>query len=136
MLPTPLAGNPDAPPLPTAVNVALAKAAGRTSLTVAPTPALGPLLATTMTYVVDPPCAMATTPSVLVIDKSAVAVNVSVSVALLLPGLVSMTPAGGATVAVLTRLPVALALMLATTVYVMVLPDGMLTVSLMFPAPA
>src|SRR4029078_7540337 len=79
---------------------------------------------------------MATTPSVLVIDKSAVAVNVSVSVALLLPGLVSITPAGGSTVPVLTRWPVALALMLATTVSVMVLPDGMLTVSLMFPAPA
>ena len=32
MLPTPLAVNPDAPPLPTAVNVALAKAAGRTNM--------------------------------------------------------------------------------------------------------
>src|SRR4249919_959034 len=78
---------------------------------------------------------MATTPSVLVIDRSAVAANVLVSVALLLAGFVSVTPAGGVNVAVFTRLPVAPALMLATTVYVMVLPDGMLTVSLMLPAP-
>ena len=46
-------------------------------------------------------------PSVLVIDRSAAASGVSVSVAELLPGVGSVTPAGTLTVAVLTRLPVA-----------------------------
>ena len=48
MLPLPLAVNPDAPPLPTAVNVSLAIAAGKLSLTTAPVTALGPLLVATM----------------------------------------------------------------------------------------
>ena len=47
MLPVPLALNPDAPPLATAVNVSLAIAAGKMSLTVAPVTSLGPLLTTT-----------------------------------------------------------------------------------------
>ncbi len=47
MLPPPLAVNPDAPPAPTAVNVALWTAAGMTSATVAPSTLLGPLLLTT-----------------------------------------------------------------------------------------
>ena len=48
MLPLPLAVKPEAPPLPTALKLALAIAAGRMSLTVAPTTSLGPLLATTI----------------------------------------------------------------------------------------
>lgn len=55
-------------------------------------------------------------PSVLVIDRSAVDVNVSVSVAELLPGVGSVAPAGTATFAVLERLPVAPALMAAVKV--------------------
>ncbi len=75
------------------------------------------------------------TPSVLVIARSACAVSVSVSVALLLPGLVSVTPAGGVTVAVFDSVPLALPLMVAASVYVIVLPAGRLTVSLMLPLP-
>src|SRR5437762_2075816 len=115
MLPVPLAVNPDAPPLPTAVNVSLVIAAGRVSLTVAPVTALGPLLATTMVYVVDVPGTALDTPSVLVMLRSAIVSTVSVSVALLLPGVGSVAPAGTVTVAVLTRLPPALAAMLAGT---------------------
>ena len=47
------------------------------------------------------------TPSVLVIDRSAWGVNTSLSVALLFAGLGSVTPAGGLTVAVFVRVPVA-----------------------------
>src|SRR5258706_533398 len=62
-------------------------------------------------------------------------VMVSVSVALLLPGVGSVTPAGALTVAVFATLPVAPAPMLAMTVYVIVLPTGRLTVSLILPLP-
>ena len=47
------------------------------------------------------------TPSVLVMDRSDWGVRVSVSLALLLAGLGSVTPAGGVTVAVLLSIPVA-----------------------------
>ena len=49
------------------------------------------------------------TPSVLVIDRSALAPSVSVSVAELLPGVGSVTPAGAVTVAVFDSVPVAAA---------------------------
>ena len=49
------------------------------------------------------------TPSVLVIDRSALAASVSLSVAELLPGVGSVTPPGAVTVAVLLKLPVAAA---------------------------
>src|SRR2546429_2813269 len=62
-------------------------------------------------------------------------VMVSVSLALLFAMLGSVTPPGGITVAVLTRLPVALGEIVARTVYVSVAPTGRLTVSLMFPDP-
>ena len=114
-MPVPLALNPDAPPLPTALNVSVVIAAGRLSLTVAPVTSLGPLLATTMVYVVDVPGTTFEALSVLVMLKSAVTATVSVSVAMLLPGVGSVTPAGTVTVAVLTRLPVAPAAMLAGT---------------------
>lgn len=54
-------------------------------------------------------------PSVLVIDRSAVLMSVSVSDALLLPGVESVTPTGGATVAVLVSVPVAPAPMVAVS---------------------
>ena len=76
------------------------------------------------------------TPSVLVIDKLARGVRVSVSVALLFAGFVSVTPAGAATVAVLDKLPVAVGKMVPVTVKVTEPPAGRFTVSLMFPEPA
>src|SRR5436309_2677588 len=57
----------------------------------------------------------------------------SVSVALLLLPSVSARPFGGVTVVVLTNVPVAVALMVATIVYVIVLLTGINTVSLMLP---
>src|SRR6266568_119729 len=84
MLPLPLAVNPEAPPLPTAVNVSLLIPVGTMSVTVAPVTPLGPLLLTTMVYVVDPPGVAPATPSLLVIARSATPVIVSVSVGLLL----------------------------------------------------
>ena len=56
------------------------------------------------------------TPSVLVIARSACAARLSVSVAELLPGVGSVTPAGAPTVAVLLSEPVAAAEMLQEAV--------------------
>ena len=58
------------------------------------------------------------TPSVLVTDRSALGVSVSVSVAVLSAGSGSVTPAGGVTVAVLVRLPVAAGSMVPVRVMV------------------
>src|SRR5207253_1670807 len=81
-----LAVKPEAPPLPTAVKVSLPTLAGRMSLTVAPVTLLGPLLLTTIVYIVEVPGVTVATPSVLVIERSATRLTVSLSVALLLPG--------------------------------------------------
>jgi hypothetical protein len=75
------------------------------------------------------------TPSVLVIDRSAVGLNVSVSVAELLAGVGSVTPAGAAIAAVLMRLPVAVAEMVAVRVNVAEAPTGRSTVVAMLPLP-
>ena len=56
------------------------------------------------------------TPSVFVIERSAVGLRVSVSVAVLLPGVGSVMPPGAVTVAVLARVPVAVAETVAFTV--------------------
>ena len=56
------------------------------------------------------------TPSVFVIDRSAVGLRVSVSVAELLPGVGSVTPPGAVTVAVFASVPVAVAESVAVTV--------------------
>src|SRR5204863_9961868 len=66
---------------------------------------------------------------------SALGLSVSVSVALLLPGVGSVAPLGTATVAVLTSVPVAAAERVAVSVYVTLAPTGRLTVSAMLPAP-
>src|SRR5215831_10890054 len=100
------------------LTVSLRIAAGMRSETLAPVTLLGPLLVTTMVYVVEPPGVAVVTPSVLVIDRSATSVMVSVSVALLLPGVGSLTPAGAAMLAVLAIEPVALADTVAFTVKV------------------
>ena len=84
---------------------------------------------------IDVPGTFDATPSVLVIDRSTVGVNVSVSVASLLAGVASVTPDGGTTVAVLTRVPVAEALTVAVTVNVTDAPTGRLTEALMLPEP-
>src|SRR5438309_2239748 len=75
-------------------------------------------------------------PSSLVIWRSAWGVRLSVSVALLLIVLVSVTPFAAVTVAVLDREPVAEDSTVAWTTYVMLLPAGRSTLlSLMFPEP-
>src|SRR5439155_17788805 len=135
MLPLPLAVKPEAPPLPTAVKVSLPTLAGRMSLTVAPVTLLGPLLLTTIVYVVEVPGVTVTTPSVLVIERSATRLTVSLSVALLLPGVRSVTPTGAAMVAVLAMEPVALPATVALTVNVAVPPLSKFTLAEMLPLP-
>ena len=73
------------------------------------------------------------TPSVLVIARSAARVTVSTSVALLLPGVGSVTPAGAVIVATLVMLPVAPLWTLALTVKVTEPPAG--KVGTKMPAP-
>src|SRR5229473_3294657 len=117
------------------VQVALLMPAGSVSVTVAPVTASGPPFVTVMVYVTVPPGTAVVAPSVLVMLRSACGVSVSVSVAVLLPGVGSVVPAGAVTLAVLLRLPVAEAEMLAVTVNVAVPPFARLTVVLMLPVP-
>jgi hypothetical protein len=133
MLPAPDAGHVP-PPAPAHVQVAV-KDAGNVSATVAPVTLLGPALLAVIAYVTLPPGVAVVTPSVFVIARSAFPTSVSVSVALLLLGVRSVTPPGTATVAVLDRVPVADALIVALTVYVTLPPAGRLTVLLMLPFP-
>ena len=83
-------------------------------LTVAPL--LGPALFTVMVYVMFCPAETGSGVSVFVIERSAWGARVSVSVALLLAGLGSVTPTGAVTDAVLVKVPVALGLIVAATV--------------------
>src|SRR5215510_7715660 len=94
------------PPAPTQVQVQVSDA-GKVSATVEPVASLGPALLAVMVYVVEPPAVAVVTPSVLVIERSDEAASVSLSVAELLPGVGSVTPAGAATVAVLESVPLA-----------------------------
>src|SRR3954463_10123946 len=103
------------PPAPTHVHVQVSDA-GKVSATVAPAALLGPAFEAVMVYVTEPPAVAVVTPSVLVIERSAEAPRVSLSVALLLPGVGSVTPAGAVTVAVLLRVPVAAAEMVQLAV--------------------
>src|SRR5258705_529577 len=95
----------DAPPVATQVQEAEATCGNAViaSVTVAPVTSEGPALATASVYVTGDPGVYVVAPSVLVIDRSAALVPVSVSVALSAPGPGSDVPEGGATVAVLTR---------------------------------
>src|SRR5437660_836958 len=68
-------------------------------------------------------------------DRSALGAAVSVSVAELFAGLVSVVPTGTATAAVLARLPVALDATFAIIVKVAVPPFNRLTVVLILPLP-
>jgi hypothetical protein len=65
---------------------------------------------------VEPPGVAVVTPSVLVIERSADAARVSLSVAELLAGFGSVTPPGAATVAVLLKIPLADAAMVQLAV--------------------
>ena len=69
------------------------------------------------------------------IDRSAVGVNVSVSVAVLFAGVGSVDPPGNATVAVLVNEPVALAAIVPVTVNVAVPLGNMVTEALIEPEP-
>src|SRR4029077_4311989 len=114
MLPLPLAVKL-VPVVPVAVQVAPVKLAGNVSVTVAPTASDGPLFETMTVYCRPEPAA--TEPvegvtelppllSVLVTERSALWVIVSLSVALLLPGVGSVVPPGAVAVAVFERVPV------------------------------
>ncbi len=81
------------------------------------------------------PGTLVVTPSVLVIDRSAVGVSVSVSVAELLPGVGSTVPPGRATVAVFDSVPVAPAVMVPVTVNVAVPLGRRVTEELIEPDP-
>ena len=75
------------------------------------------------------------TPSVFVMLKSAVMFAASVSVALLFPGVGSVTVAGGVTVAVFTKFPVAVDSTVPVIVKVALPPDARLIAVAMFPLP-
>ena len=100
---------------------------GALSIIEAPTTSLGPLLVAVTVYVVPTPGVYVGVPSVLVILKSACGLGVSVSDALLLPGVGSVVPTGTATVAVLTKLPVTFDCIFKVMVYVAVPPTGRFT---------
>src|SRR4029079_1869468 len=122
------------PPAPTQVQVQV-RDAGKVSATVAPVALLGPALAAVIVEGVEAPAVTVVTPSVLVIDRSALTPIVSLSVAELLPGVGSVAPAGAAGVAVFDSVPVAAALIVQLAVKVTLPPDGRFTVWLMFPEP-
>jgi hypothetical protein len=104
MFPEPLAVH--VPPLRPAQAHVQVSDAGNASVTVAPMASLGPALLATIVYVSDPPGVAEVAPSVFVIERSASAVNVSVSVAELLDVFGSLNAAPGI-IAVLTSEPVA-----------------------------
>jgi hypothetical protein len=92
----------------------------------------GPLFVTVIVYVTFVPGMMLAGP-VFVISRSATGVSVLLSPLFALLG--SDVPTGGVTVAVLTRLPVALAITVPVAVKVIVPPLATLTVALMSPVP-
>jgi hypothetical protein len=124
-----------APAVAAHVHVPDVAPAGRASATGALTAVDGPPLPTTTVYVVLWPGIIVVTPSVLVIDRSAVGFSVSVSVAELLPAVGSVTPAGAEIDAVLERLPVAVGDTVAKMVNVALAPTGRSTVVPMLPLP-
>ena len=115
MLPLPAAVHVP-PPAATHVQVTPVSVAGKVSATVAPVTADGPTFRAVIVYVTLLPGTTVVTPSVFVIERSAVGLRVSVSVAVLFPGVGSVTPPGAATVAVFASVPVAVAETVAETV--------------------
>jgi len=118
------------------VQVGAVTVAGIVSATVAAVTADGPEFVATMVYVTGVPGTSDVAPSVLVIDKSAVGTSVSVSVAVLLPGVGSVVPPGRATLAVFANDPVAPAEIVPVSVNVAVPLDSNVTVALIDPEPA
>ena len=117
------------------VHVVPDKIAGTVSVTVAPVTVDGPALEATIVYVTDVPGTSPAAPSVLVIDRSAVGFNVSVSVAALFAAVGSVTPAATAAVAVFASVPVGVEAMVAVRVKVAVPLGSRSTVVLMLPEP-
>ena len=106
--PLPLVAAQLAPGDGTHVHVAAVSSTTAGSETVAPTASDGPSLVTTIVYVnVSFGCALVC-PSALVTTRSTTGVTASLSVAVLLPGVGSVTAASGVTVAVFASVPVAL----------------------------
>ncbi len=134
MLPLPDAGH-TALPAAEHVHVAPVNAAGKVSVKLEAGAAEGPALDATIVYVAEVPGTSLVTPSVLVTERSARGVRVSVSVAELLAPVGSLPPTGAATVAVLTSEPVAMAETVADTVNVAVPPIARFTLALMLPLP-
>src|SRR5690242_14062742 len=128
MSPPPLAWATLEPTEATAVQLTEVMADGNRSVTCWSTAVLGPALVTTIVYVVLPPGVTDSTPLVLVMDRSDWGVSVSVSLAVSLSGLGSVTPAGGATVAMLVRSPVAEGLIWTVKLKVTVALTGRSTV--------
>lgn len=135
ILPLPLACPQLDPAEAAQVHVALVSVAGRMSETVAPNAALGPALLTTMVYVVWVPGTEDVALLVLVIARSDVALIVSVSVSLLLAVFGSGIFAGGVTVTVLLKLPVASLRTVPFSLKVAVALGNKFTVVLMLPVP-
>src|SRR5690242_16941651 len=117
-----------APPAAAHVQVPVVPVGSR-SLTSVPGASEGPAFAATIVYVVEVPGTAVETPSVFVTETLVCGVRVSVSVAELLPDVVSLA---WLTVAVLTRLPVAELGIDTTSVYVTEPPAGMLSLSEIF----
>src|SRR5437660_5009030 len=113
---------PDTLVWPLPLQVSLVAPAGSGSLTATLVAVLGPLLLTTMVYVVLVPGTTAALPSSFVIETSTCGVSVSVSVAVLLAAVVSVTPAGGASVTLLAIEPVAAGSIVPLTVMMMLWP--------------
>ena len=107
--------------------------AGTTSSTGALAIVDGPLLVTTIEYWIDVPAMSVTLPSVLVIDRSAFGLMVVDADAVLFDGSGSLEPAGAATAAVLTIVPVALGATVAVTLNVTLPPTTRSTVAAMLP---
>ena len=105
-----------APPVATHDHDAPPNEAGRVSVIVAPVTLDGPLLVATIVYVTVEPGVACVALSVLVIARSAWRPIASLSVALLLVAVGSVTPVGAVIVAVLASDPVAPAAMVAVSV--------------------
>ena len=134
MLPVPDAWQ-EPEPVTVQAQVAPLSDAGRRSATVAPTTSDGPRFDTEIVYVTAVPGVAVAEKSVLVIARSATGFRVSVSVAELLPGTVSMTPAGTVAEAVLADVPTADAATVAVTSNVAVPPASRSTDVLMLADP-
>jgi hypothetical protein len=105
------------------------------SVTLTPVAFEGPLLTTVRVYVSKFPMSMGSRSSVLKIARSAAGVRVSTSEAESLPGIVSTKPAGGMTVAVLVRKPVAAGSMMPLRVRIALWPARSGEAKIHMPVP-